>query len=99
MSCGPKLYCHLSAPFGPLVPGFDRAVGITILSAPLQPFPHLGQGLGQRKFPSLQSLMNSAVTASKIAPQNNEESAVCLLKIELTFSHARYKAILETSCL
>lgn len=47
MSCVPKLRCHLSAPFGPLVPGFRRAVGITILFAPLKLFPHLGQGLGQ----------------------------------------------------
>ena len=47
MSCVPTLRCHLSAPFVPLVPGFRRAVGITILFAPLQLFPHLGQGLGQ----------------------------------------------------
>ena len=44
-------------------------------------------------------LINSAATVSKIASQNNEESAACLLKIELTFSHARYKVILETGCL
>ena len=47
MSCVPRLHCHLSAPFVPLVPSIRRAVGITILSTPLQPFPHLGQGLGQ----------------------------------------------------
>ena len=47
MSCVPTLRRHLSAPFAPLEPGFRRAVGITIFSAPLCPFPHLGQGLGQ----------------------------------------------------
>ena len=95
MSCVPKLRCHLSAPFVPLVPDFRRAVGITIFSAPLQPFPHLGQGLGQRDFSGIQSFMNSAVPASKNASKNKEESAVCLLKIELAFGYAGYKVILS----
>ena len=43
--------------------------------------------------------MTGAEIVSKIAPQNNEKSAVCLLKIELTFSYTRYKVILKTSCL
>ena len=99
MSCVPKLRRHLSAPFVPLGPGFRRTVGITILSAALQLFPHLGQGLGQREFPSLHGLMTGAKIVSKNASQNKEESAVCLLKIELTFSYTRYKVILKTSCL
>lgn len=40
--------------------------------------------------------MTGAEIVSKIAPQNNEESAVCLLKIELTFGYAGYKVILKT---
>ena len=43
--------------------------------------------------------MTGTEIVSKIAPQNNEESAVCLLKIELTFAYAGYKVILKTSCL
>ena len=95
MSCVPKLRRHLSAPFVPLVPGFDRAVGITILSAALCPFPHLGQGLGQREFLCIQNQLSDTVAASKNASQNNEESAVCLLKIELAFSYMRYKVVLS----
>ena len=97
MSSGPKLCRHLSAPFVPLVPGFDRAVGITILSAALCPFPHLGQGLGQRDFPGIQNQLSDTVAASKNASQNNEESAICLLKIELTFRYTRYKVVRKTS--
>ena len=54
----------------------------------------MGQGLGQREFLRIQNQLSDTVAASKNASQNNEESAVCLLKIELTFSYTRYKVIL-----
>ena len=91
-----------SSPFCPICPSCARLSQSGWNHHSLRsslPLSAFGSRFGSGEFPSLQSLMNSAATVSKIASQNNEESAACLLKIELTFSHARYKVILETGCL
>lgn len=99
MNCVPALCCHPSAPFVPLAPGFCKTVGITILYAPFHTFPKLGQGMGQREFPGIHSLMKSAENSLKNVPPNNEGSVLCPPNTELAFSRTHYKVILKTGCL
>lgn len=89
------------SPFRPICPSCARLSQSAWNHHSLRCSPALsafGSRFGSGEFPGIQSLMTGAETVSKIAPQNNEESAVCLLKIELTFSFTRYKVTRKTSC-
>lgn len=89
------------SPFRPICPSCARLSQSAWNHHSLRCSPALsafGSRFGSGEFPGIQSLMTGAETVSKIAPQNNEESAVCLLKIELTFSFTRYKVTRKASC-
>ena len=75
----PALTERLESPFSPLLSG---------------PF-RIWVKVWVRRFFCIQNQLSDTVAASKNASQNNEESAVCLLKIELAFRYTRYKVVLS----